>query len=121
MRSQQAKYDLDELYPDEAPRREDRRLVIVHEFGTPVTNRQVAGKEPGVLGAQRKPAGASRISCAWLALRMLLMVLGGVVSIAYVAALPRFLQFAAVGVATLVFFLLYAMVRNVQQYGQHGR
>lgn len=94
--------ELDELYPDE-PRRSP--VIIRHEFRTPVTNRPQAAKG-------FKSAGASRFSAAWLAFRMMLMVLGGVVSIAYTAALPRVLQFAAAGTATLIFLLLYKMIRT---------
>lgn len=102
--------ELDELYPDELPRR-PMPVIIRHEFGTPVTNR------PQASGA--KAVGASRMQSTWLALRMMLMVLGGVVSVAYVAALPRILQFAAIGTAVLIFLLLYKMIRAWERV--HGR
>ena len=92
--------ELDELYPNDPPR---RPVIIRHEFGTPVTNRPPS--------RTAKTAGASRMSSAWLALRIMLMVLGGVVTIAYTAALPRVLQCTAVGVAALIWLLLYKMIR----------
>jgi hypothetical protein len=49
---------------------------------------------------------------------MMLMVLGGVVSIAYVAALPRVLQLAAIAVAIVTYSLLYALIR---QWNRDGR
>jgi hypothetical protein len=103
--------ELDDLYPDDPPRR-PMPVIVRHEFGTPVTNRP---RPTSLEGA--KAAGASRIASAWLALRMMLMVLGGVVSIAYVAALPRVLQYAAFATAALIFLLLYGMIRKYQ----HGR
>ncbi len=112
----QTKYNLNELYPDDPPRRETVRLEIVP--GGTVKNNigRLAGPPQG---STARVESRSRLSAAWLALRMMLMVLGGVVSIAYCAALPRILQFAAVGVAVLTWFLLYTMIRESFRVGKN--
>jgi hypothetical protein len=115
MRAQ--KLNLDELYPDDPLPRNTVRLEIV-----PGRSLRELNVGPGFSPADaalkgRRYIKPSRISAAWLALRMMLMVLGGVVSIAYVAALPRVLQYAAVATAALIFLLLYGMIRKYQ----HGR
>ena len=111
----QTKYNLNELYPDDPPRRETVRLEIVP--GGTVKNNigRLAGPPQG---STARVESRSRLSAAWLALRMMLMVLGGVVSIAYVAALPRVLQLAAIAVAIVTYSLLYALIR---QWNRDGR
>jgi hypothetical protein len=104
--------ELDELYPDDPLPRNTMRLVVVPGSNVaPGTSARHAALKTAALRSH------PRISAAWLALRMMLMVLGGVVSIAYVAALPRVLQYAAVATAALIFLLLYGMIRKYQ----HGR
>lgn len=107
--------ELDELYPDDPPRRNATPVVIYHEFRNS-EGTQARGLD---IKPSRRQQSPSRMHDAWLALKMMLMVLGGVVSIAYVAALPRMLQFAAVAVAALIFLLLYKMIRQLDR--AHGR
>lgn len=103
MKAQQ-KYNLDELYPDESIPRNTVRLVVAPERSL----RECVTKIPRT---------SSRAHAASMALQALLMVLGGVVSIAYVAALPRILQFAAIAVAGITYSLLYAFIRGIQRRG----
>ncbi len=61
-------------------------------------------------------AVSSKKCAAWLATKALLFSIGGVVSVAYFAALPRVLQYAACGFAWLTWIMLYKMFRAYQRF-----
>ena len=54
----------------------------------------------------------SKMSTAWLALRAMLLCVGGVISAGYVASLPWIIRIADLGFAGLTWFLIYKMIRS---------
>ena len=102
-------HNLDELYPDDPPRQEQRVVLEVVGGG-----RAVGLRQPETARGHHAAVSSTK-SAAWMATKALLFSIGGVVSIAYFASLPRVLQYAAGGFAGLTWFVLFKMFREYQR------
>ena len=126
--------DLNELYPTPEPRRSSdhaayrgRRggyrpgVPVGHVSGwiergeDPPVNFNLQHEEPAAPAPRRiaktmVPAWRARLAIALQALRVLLMCIGGVASIAYLAAMPMWLRIAGGALGAVALFSLYKLL-----------
>lgn len=130
MKRNAQKYDLNELYPtpeDDSPDvdlmgrlddlyPESEPIPIADRKQKATVGRPVAAKNgarPAIVPRGAMAAGSAvspRLGAALLALRVLLMSLGAVLSIAYLAAMPRWITIASAIVCALAWYCLYRMI-----------